>query len=148
MRFTRTVKSILIAAPVLGVTGFGVLTYSPKERVAEAGTITVNSTLGDEVQRVELVNCDVTQGWPVMVVRDIRSKGPWWIQSKCEPEGSNRYKARVHFGNDKTSPGTKYQMVVLSVADSAAAAKFEVGKTMEDLPIHLPHSDPIEVVRK
>lgn len=148
MRFTRRWKIALVAAPVVGTAGFGMWAFSQSPRSAEAAAIRVSATPGTEVQRIERLTCEADRGWPVVMVRATASKEPWWVQASCEHEAENRFQARVHFGNEKTLPGARYQMIVLTVADAAAAAKFAVGSQLEEIPVHLPHSEPIEVVRK
>jgi hypothetical protein len=110
--------------------------------------VAVISPSGEQVDRVEQLTCEVAKGWPVVLVRDANDRSPWWVQAPAELEGANKYKARVHFGNEKTESGQKYQIVVLAAPDVSQAQQFEIGTTLEGLPENVPHSEPVIVVRR
>ncbi len=110
--------------------------------------IAVSTKSGDPVGRIEHLTCEVSQGWPVVLVRDANDESPWWVQGRAERQEAQRYSARAHFGNETTTPGQRYQIVVLSVTDESAARQYETGTTLKQIPADLPHSDPIEVVRR
>ena len=140
------------AVPLLGAAGLGVWKYSQPSTVpAAAGTVSpiaVSTKPGAPVNRVEHLTCEVSQGWPVILVRDANDQSPWWVQGRAERQEAQRYSARAHFGNETTVPGQRYQIVVLSAANESAARQYETGTTLEQFPADLPHSDPIEVVRR
>lgn len=156
MKVTRTMLSGAVAVTVLGALGLGQWMKSHQDEqptpVAEAKTktsaVAVISSPGEQVGRVEQLTCEVAQGWPVILVRDANERSPWWVQALAESEGANKYKARVHFGNEKTESGQKYQIVVLSTPDASQAQQFEAGTTLDGLPEDVPHSDPVVVVRR
>ncbi len=156
MKVTRTMLKYAIALPVLGAAGLGFWMNSHKDAKAEPDAknetvkldVAVISPPGEQVGRVEQLTCEVARGWPVILVRDANERSPWWVQAPAESEGANKYKARVHFGNEKTESGQKYQIVVLSTPDASQAQRFETGTTLEGLPEHVPHSDPVIVVRR
>ena len=118
------------------------------EADASAAPMGVSTKPGSPVNRVEHMTCEVAQGWPVVLVRDANDQSPWWIQGRAERQAGQRFTARAHFGNDATEPGQRYQIVVLSAKDESAAKQFETGATLEEIPAELPHSEPIEVVRR
>ena len=140
------------AVPLLGAAGLGVWKYAqPSTAQAVATTmspIAVSTKPGAPVNRVEHLTCEVSQGWPVILVRDANDQSPWWVQGRAERQEAQRYSARAHFGNETTMPGQRYQIVVLSAADESAARQYETGTTLEQFPADLPHSEPIEVVRR
>ena len=162
MNVTRTMLSCAIAVPVLGVSGWGLWMNSHRDAKPEAITkvatkttsvptksdVAVISPPGEQVGRVEQLTCEVAKGWPVILVRDANDRSPWWVQAPAESEGANKYKARVHFGNEKTESGQKYQIVVLATPDASQAQQFETGTTLDGLPDDVPHSDPVIVVRR
>lgn len=139
--------------PVLGVAGWGLWRFSSPHANAAAGVVTmapiaVSTKPGDPVGRIENLTCEVAQGWPVILVRDDNERSPWWVQGQAERQDGQKYSARVHFGNETTESGQRYQIVVLSAADESAAKRFETGMTLNGVPSDLPHSEPIEVVRR
>ncbi len=156
MKFTRTMLNCAVAVPVLGVAGLSLWLNSHRdakaEPIAQVETkkpdVAVISPPGEQVSRVEQLTCQVAKGWPVILVRDANERSPWWVQAPAESEGANKFKARVHFGNEKTESGQKYQIVVLATPDASQAQQFETGTTLEGLPEDVPHSDPVIVVRR
>lgn len=138
--------------PVLGAAGWGIWRFSSPPLANAAGAtmapITVSTKPGDPVGRIEHLTCEVAKGWPVILVRDDNDRSPWWIQGHADRQDGQKFSARVHFGNETTESGQRYQIVVLSAADESAAKRFETGVTLDDLPSDLPHSEPIEVVRR
>ena len=148
MKLTRTMLICTIAAPVLGTAGLGLWMNSHREVPTKGSEVTVLTQPGEQVNRIEQLKCEVAKGWPVVLVRDANERSPWWVQAPAESEGANKYKARVHFGNEKTESGQKYQIVVLAAPDASQAQQFEAGTTLDGLPEDVPHSAPIEVVRR
>ncbi len=152
MKLSRKWIYWAIALPVLGAAGLGIWKYSQPSKALAATTtvapIAVGTKSGAPVGRVEHLTCEVSQGWPVVLVRDANDESPWWVQGRAERQEAQRYSARAHFGNETTQPGQRYQIVVLSAADESAARQYETGTTLETIPADLPHSDPIEVVRR
>ncbi len=138
------------ALPVLGVAGWGIWHYSkPAQAVAPTTTpIAVNTKPGDPVNRIEHLTCEVSHGWPVILVRDANDQSPWWVQGRAERQEAQKYLARAHFGNETAESGQRYQIVVLSAADESMARQYETGTTLEQIPADLPHSETIEVVRR
>jgi len=136
----------------MGAVGFGIWNYSRPPQAQEAAKISVpinvDTPTGAPVGRIEHLTCKVSQGWPVVLVRDANDDSPWWVQGRAERQEAQKYSARAHFGNESTQPGQRYQIVVLSAADESAARQYETGTTLEQIPAGLPHSDPIEVVRR
>lgn len=162
MNVKRTMLNCAIAIPVLGVAGWGLWLNSHRDArpepitkaakkstsVAAMSDVAVISPPGEQVGRVEQLTCEVGKGWPVILVRDANDRSPWWVQAPAESEGAHKYKARVHFGNEKTESGQKYQIVVLTTPDASQARQFETGTTLDGLPDDVPHSDPVIVVRR
>ncbi|MBC7822029.1 MAG: hypothetical protein IAG10_34520 [Planctomycetaceae bacterium] len=154
MKLSRKWMYWAMAVPVLGAAGLGIWRYSqPSTAHAAAATATmspiaVSTKPGDPVNRIEHLTCEVTQGWPVILVRDANDQSPWWVQGRAERQEAQRYSARAHFGNETTESGQRYQIVVLSAADESAARQFETGTTLDQIPADLPRSEPIEVVRR
>ena len=140
------------ALPVFGMAGLGLWKHSQPSPAHAAVTTTCDIVMsvkpGSPVNRVEHLTFEVRQGWPVVLVRDANDKSPWWVQGRAERQDARTYLARAHFGNEKTVPGQRYQIVVLSVADESAAQQFETGTTLEEFPVNVPCSEPIEVVRR
>ena len=152
MKLSRKWMYWATAVPVLGAAGFGIWRYSQPSTAHAAVTtmspIAVSTKPGAPVNRIEHLTCEVSQGWPVILVRDANDESPWWVQGRAERQEAQTYSARAHFGNETTQPGQRYQIVVLSAADESAARQSETGTTLEQIPADLPHSDPIEVVRR
>ena len=148
MKFTRTNLIGIAAMPVLGAVGLGLWMNSHREEQSNSPEVAVLTQTGEQVGRIEHLTCEVAKGWPVILVRDANERSPWWVQALAESEGANKYKARVHFGNEKTESGQKYQIVVLSTPDASQAQQFEAGTTLDGLPEDVPHSDPVVVVRR
>ncbi len=153
MKLSRKWLYWATAVPVLGLAGLGIWKHSPPSSVHAAvakttSDIAVNNPPGSPVNRVEQLTCKVSQGWPVILVRDANDKSPWWVQGRAERQEAQTYSARAHFGNETTTPGQRYQIVVLSATDESAAQRYETGATLGEIPADLPHSDPIEVVRR
>lgn len=152
MRFSRTWMYWAVAVPVVGAAGLGIWRYSQPATAKAATTavspIAVSTKPGAPVNRVEHLTCEAAQGWPVILVRDANDRSPWWVQGQAERQEAHTYSARVHFGNERTEPGQRYQIVVLSAADEAAARQYETGTTLDEIPADLPRSESIEVVRR
>lgn len=152
MKFSRKWMYWMTAVPVLGIAGLGIWKYSQPSTANAAATtvstIAVSTKPGDPVNRIEHLTCEVTQGWQVILVRDANDRSPWWVQGWAERQEAQKYAARAHFGNETTESGQRYQIVVLSAANEAAARLFETGTTLDLLPADLPRSEPIEVVRR
>lgn len=152
MYFSRKWMYWMMVVPVLGAAGFGIWKFC-QPRTANAAhaavtPISISTKPGEPVSRVERMTCEVSQGWPVILVRDANDRSPWWVQGQAERQDSGQFMARVHFGNETTESGQRYQIVVLSATDESAAKRFETGTTLDDIPSDLPHSDSIEVVRR
>ena len=94
------------AVPLLGAAGLGVWKYAqPSTAQAVATTmspIAVSTKPGAPVNRVEHLTCEVSQGWPVILVRDANDQSPWWVQGRAERQEAQTYSARAHFGNETT----------------------------------------------
>ncbi len=152
MKFSRKWMYWATVVPVLGVAGWGIWRFSPPPHAnAAAATmapIAVSMKPGGPVGRIEHLTCEVAKGWPVILVRDANDRSPWWVQGQAERQDGQKFSARVHFGNETTESGQRYQIVVLSAADESAARRFETGTTLDDFPSDLPRSEPIEVVRR
>ena len=110
--------------------------------------IAVSAPPGQLVERVQEVECDSPGGWPVVVVRDVAAGAEWWVQQPARAVRGTRFVATSHFGNEKTPPGTRYQLVVLAMHDAEAASQFTVGSRFDQLPSEIPHSEPIELIRQ
>lgn len=138
--------------PVLGAVGLGTWKFSQPRPASAANAavapIAVSTKPGEPVNRIEHLTCEVVQGWPVILVRDANDRSPWWVQGQAERQDAHRFSARVHFGNETTESGQRYQIVVLSTTDESAAKRFETGTTLDVLPSGVPHSESIEVVRR
>ncbi|MFM9965388.1 MAG: hypothetical protein ACKV2Q_29740 [Planctomycetaceae bacterium] len=162
MKLSRKWMYCAAAVPLVGAAGWGIWKSSQLSTGNAAATqmietkaaettvppIAVSTKPGAPVNRVENLTCEVTQGWPVILVRDANDHSPWWVQGRAERQEAQTYSARAHFGNDTTKPGQRYQIVVLSAEDEWAARQYETGTTLDEFPADLPHSDPIEVVRR
>lgn len=152
MKLPRKWVYWMTIVPVLGAAGFGVWKFwqprSANAAVAAVSPIAVSTKPGDPVSRVERMTCELAQGWPVILVRDANDRSPWWVQGQAERQDGQRFEARVHFGNETTESGQRYQIVVLSAADESAARRFETGTMLDEIPSDLPHSESIEVVRR
>lgn len=152
MKFSRKWIYWVAATPLLGLAGIGGWhLLQPRHEVmagVQKALVSVSTNPGEPVSRVEQMTCEVSQGWPVVLVRDANDRSPWWVQGHAERKEGQKFSARVHFGNTTTEPGQKYQIMVLSAADESAAQKFETGTTLPELPSDFPHSEAIEVVRR
>lgn len=152
MKFSRKWVYWMTIVPVLGAAGLGIWKFWQPRDAKAASTvmspIAVSTKPGTPVNRIEHLTCEVTQKWPVVLVRDANDSSPWWVQGQAERQGGQTFSARAHFGNETTESGQRYQIVVLSAPDESAAKRFETGTTLDELPSNLPHSDPIEVVHR
>ena len=110
--------------------------------------ISVAAPPGQLVERVQEVECDSPQGWPVVLVRDVTEVSDWWVQQPCRAVRGTRFVATSHFGNDQTQPGTRYQLVVLALRDAEEANRFTAGSRFDQLPSETPHSEPVELIRQ
>lgn len=152
MKLPRKWACWATVVPVLGAAGLGIWKYS-QPRTANAASaavapIAVDTKPGAPVSRVEQLKCEVTQGWPVILVRDANDHSPWWVQGQAERQEGQAFSARAYFGNEATESGQRYQIVVLSAADESAARRYETGSTLDEIPSNLPRTEPIEVVRR
>lgn len=152
MKLSRKWVYWAAVVPVLGATGLGIWKFS-KPRAANAATATVapiavGTKPGAPVSRVEQLQCEVAQGWPVILVRDANDRSPWWVQGQAERQEGQAFSARAYFGNEATESGQRYQIIVLSAADESAARRYETGSTLDEIPSNLPRTEPIEVVRR
>lgn len=153
----RWIYSVAIV-PVLGAAGFGAWKLAQPEPAnadhevsaveVTFALITISTMPGEPVNRVEQMTCELTKGWPVILVRDANDRSPWWVQGRAERKVGQTFSARAHFGNESTEAGQRYQIVVLSTADESAAQRFETGTTLDEIPRDLTHSELIEVVRQ
>ena len=136
--------------PCLGAAGIAFWKLATPDRVEFSlpRMNVMNSKPGGAVERVEDLACEVSKGWPVVLVRDATDDSHWWVQGPVKQHDAIKYSARVHFGNETTTPGQKFQIVVLSVANEPAAQQFEAGTVLERIPEDLPRSESIEVVRR
>lgn len=151
MYFSRRWMYWMMVVPVLGAAGFGIWKFSqPRSANAAAvvSPIAISTKPGEPVNRIERMTCEIAQGWPVVLVRDANDRSPWWVQGQAERQEAQKFMARVHFGNETTESGQRYQIVVLSAADESAAKRFETGTTLDEIPSDLPRSESIEVVRR
>lgn len=152
MKFSRQWVYWMVVVPVLGAAGIGLWKFSPPKPASAASAtmapIAVSTRPGDPVNRIEHLTCEVAQGWPVILVRDANDRSPWWVQGQAERQDAQKFTARVHFGNETTESGQRYQIVVLSAADESTARRFETGTTLDEIPTDLPCSESIEVVRR
>ena len=148
MNFSRKWIWWTLAVPALGAASFGVWRFTQRAvATAPREFVSVSSKPGDPVSRVEQLTCELTQGWPVILVRDDNDRSPWWVQGKAERQDDHKFLARAHFGNETTEPGQRYQIVVLSATDETQARGFETGMMLDDIPQNLPRSEAIGVVR-
>lgn len=122
--------------------------YAVRAGFQPRAAISVAAPPGQLVERVQEVECDSPHGWPVVVVRDVAAGAEWWVQQPCRAVRGTRFVATSHFGNDKTPPGTRYQLVVLAMRDAEEANRFTVGSSFDQLPSETPHSEPVELVRQ
>ena len=143
MKLLRLVMLLVIVIAVMLVTSYGVHAYWQQRM-----TIAVNARSGQAVERVQEVVCDAPFGWPVVLVRDVSASSVWWVQEPCRAQRGSRFAAIAHFGNETTTPGTHFQLVVLSVRDVEQASRFVVGSTLDQLPAEIPHTEPVELIRQ
>jgi hypothetical protein len=106
---------------------------------------------GAKVAQIEQVEgrLETKEGWPVVLVRPT-NVNQWWAQPVVEKvEDDRRFACSVTFGNEGTSSGTKYRLVIIVVkSKSEAESKFPAGKLIESLPPSLPRSDYLNVERE
>jgi len=86
--------------------------------------------------------------WPVLFVRPVMDGEPWWIQPPVDDVAAGgAFAGRIHFGNESTSKGTKFHLVVCAAKNKEQAAKYKAGVTLATLPLELAAADPIVVYR-
>lgn len=132
---------VLVPAVLVGI-------YLVRAAFPPSPLIAVAAPPGQLVERVQEVECDSPSGWPVVVVRDVGAGAEWWVQQPARAVRGTRFVATSHFGNEKTPPGTRYQLVVLAMRDAETASHFTVGSRFDQLPSETPHSEPIELIRQ
>jgi hypothetical protein len=155
MKFSRKWLYSAMTVPVLGAASLGWWQHSrpaKADAVAPApvapGLVAVSIKPGEPVNRIEHLTCEVSQGWPVILVRDANESSPWWVQGQAERQEAHKFTARAHFGNETTESGQRYQIVVLQAAEESAARRFETGTVLDEIPSDLPRSEFIEVVHR
>jgi hypothetical protein len=101
---------------------------------------------GAQVTRLEKVRGRI-QGElpPVVLVRSTERNSPWWVQSIAARNDDGTFAGIARFGNEKTAPGSRFRLVVVSPRNQAEADQFQVGATLKSLPQELPRTDEVEV---
>jgi hypothetical protein len=135
---------------LLGLSVAGLLTTDAvTARLDEkpAATITSPKDRGVVSQVDELEGSLVaSSGHPVVLVRPTGDE-PWWIQPLVEEIEDGQFTAKAHFGDDRTSSGTRFKVVVLVVKDQKAAREYKAGTTLKVLPPGVPRSAEVIVFR-
>ena len=104
-----------------------------------------------EVDHIEFVEGRIKKpGHPVVMVMPLAGDQPWYAQDLIEGVGSNGdFTARSHIGEEKVMRTIKFRIVVLVVKDEKEAnAKYPPGTQFKNLPVDVPKSEIITVVRK
>jgi hypothetical protein len=105
---------------------------------------------GAEVSRTEDVTGEVRiKGWPVVFVRALNEGEFWWAQPAVREVSDNgRFAVHCHFGQQGTPPGTTFSVVVVVAPSREEAERFRAGQQFTSLPIGLPKSLAVTVVRQ
>jgi hypothetical protein len=112
---------------------------------SQTGVVTAPAR-GAQVTRLEKVQGRI-QGQlpPVVLVRSTEPNSPWWVQSIAARDSDGAFAGTARFGNDKTAPGSRFLLVVVSPRNQAEADQFQVGTTLKTLAEELPRTDEVEV---
>lgn len=86
------------------------------------------------------------KGWPVVLVQPLVGDEPWWVQPPVKEVEDGAFTVAAYFGNDETTPGTKFRVVIVVAKNKAEAHKLKAGMTLMELPA-LPRSEPVTAVR-
>lgn len=100
------------------------------------------------VERLDNITCSPLEGKkPIIFVRSTEPNDVWWVQSDTELDKDGNYRSTARFGNEKTPAGTRFRIVAI-FPEAEEASKLLPGMSLKDLPMGVPRSSEVEVVRK
>jgi|GEM_PF-3265881 hypothetical protein len=97
-------------------------------------------------QRQDLTGKLISPGAPVVLVRADIVDARWWVQEHAVVEPDGRFRVSARFGNNKTKPGTRFDVVVLVVPSSVELEQWKPGDVLENLPSTVPRSQEMTAV--
>jgi hypothetical protein len=105
---------------------------------------------GAEVSQTDPVTGKVRiDGWPVVCVRALNEGESWWVQPAVgQLDDERRFSIRCHFGQQGSPPGTKFRVVILVAPTRQEAERFRAGQQFTSLPVGLPKSMAVTVIRQ
>src|SRR4051812_2167507 len=70
---------------------------------------------GAEVEESEELEgrLDVTEGYPVVLLRPLARDEPWYVQEFVEEVKGGVFNSRIVVGDKATKPGTKFRLVIV-----------------------------------
>ena len=83
-------------------------------------------------------------GWPVIFIQADIPGQPWWCQAAIAKIDGGRFSTKVVFGDEFTSPGTRFRIAGIITRTREEALKFDIGSKQPALPQGFPQS--VEVV--
>ena len=102
---------------------------------------------GQKVLRTENLAGRISSGYPVVLVKsDVGAE--WHVQPFVDEFKDGDFTVLVYFGQQDTKPGTRFQVVVVAATSlEQARQEFKEGTILRSLPVNLPRSRAITVVR-
>ncbi|MBM81047.1 MAG: hypothetical protein CMJ78_10695 [Planctomycetaceae bacterium] len=110
--------------------------------------LTITTPKEGPVRRVEgMVARTRSKGWPVAVIRSELPDSPWWVQRTTffQPP---YFKIHLRFGNEDTTGGTRYRLVVLMLDTVEEATRFMTADQITAIPEGLRRSRELNFIRK
>ena len=110
-------------------------------------------TQGNGVTRIVAVEGRFEgEGWPVVFVGYYDAPWSpnqewWWIENPVESLADGAFRIDVGVGDEKTPPGSRFQIVVVVAKSREEADKYIKWSDHESLPANLPRSKMIQVTR-
>src|SRR5207248_6489944 len=90
----------------------------------------------------------ISGGYPVVLVKSAVG-AEWYVQPFVSEFMDGDFTAQAYFGEHNTASGTRFQVVVVAAKNKEQARKdFKDGATLKSLPVGLPRSRAITVVRE
>jgi hypothetical protein len=91
-------------------------------------------------QRQDLTGNLMSPGVPVVLVRADIVDARWWVQERAIVEQDGSFRVSARFGNEKTRPGVRFDVVVLVLPSAVELNQWKPGDVLEKLPSAVPRS--------
>jgi hypothetical protein len=105
---------------------------------------------GQKVRETEELEgrVSIPGAYPVILVKAVIG-AEWYVQPPVEEIKDGEFTAQVYFGQAGTPAGVRFQVVVVAAANKEQALKqFKENERLKSLPVGLPRSKVITVVRQ